>query len=95
MCIADFETKAQSDAEYEYRQELESSYIPASEKKKYAFFYASARGDADHVSQYIHQGVDINFKAGKNKKTALMVAAMNGHSDIVRMLWTLVQTSKL
>ncbi len=86
VVFADGVSHAQSTREYEYRQELESSYVPAAEKNGYSLYLSAARGEVQEVARYLRQGVDVNYQPVKGGKTPLMAAAVNGHVEVIRLL---------
>jgi ankyrin repeat protein len=49
------------------------------------FFKAAFRGDLATIKKLIESGVDVNMK-DKTGKTPLILAAQNGHQDIIELL---------
>lgn len=50
-----------------------------------AFIEAAAQGDIDALKKHLEQGVDINAR-NRQKRTAILVAAMNDHYEAVQFL---------
>ncbi|MED4752797.1 ankyrin repeat domain-containing protein [Brevibacillus choshinensis] len=50
-----------------------------------SFLEAASQGDVDALQSYVAQGVDLNAR-NKQKRTAILLAAMNDHYDAVAYL---------
>lgn len=53
---------------------------------KYAMLDAAAAGDTATVQGYLNKGIPIESKDGSNGRTALHLAARNGHYETCKML---------
>ncbi|MFO6419590.1 ankyrin repeat domain-containing protein [Hylemonella sp. W303a] len=49
-------------------------------------YYAAERGDVDCVRYHLASGVDVDYQHPEAMVSALVVACMNGHEPVVRLL---------
>jgi len=60
------------------------SIVPAAQEE--TLFKAATRGERQKVVQLLEEGIDVNAHDEKEGVTALILAAIAGHSDIVELL---------
>ncbi len=78
---------SKGDGTYDSKQCGENSVrSPTEEELRNGYLNSASDGLKDQVVYYLQEGVDVNSKYELGGFTALMMAAMNGHSDIVELL---------